>query len=295
MTTPVRWRPPKLIANPVYRHGLTVMVIAYLVWSVGTLEVDWSRILQGVGRAGDIFARMFPPDFARWQLLVRGVTESVQMALAASFFGMILAIPLGLCAAGNLAPKPVYLAARGIISLTRTFHEVVIAIFFVKIFGFGPLAGVLTLIVASMSFIAKMLAEDVENMAMGQVEAIRATGASQLHGAGARPVRSQTIRPVITSETTLATGSPRGSSTIAWRPWRQSSVATPRPSSTATGTAATSSSPSSKAASGCSRFAWASERPRRLCAWLSRWPGTRRSRLCSDLRRWRACWLWFTR
>jgi phosphonate transport system permease protein len=131
-----------------------------------------------MGRAGDIFARMFPPNFARWQLLVRGLTESVQMALAASFFGMILAIPLGLCAAGNLAPKPVYLVARAIISLTRTFHEVVIAIFFVKIFGFGPLAGVLTLIVASMSFIAKMLAEDIENMAMGQVEAVRATGAS---------------------------------------------------------------------------------------------------------------------
>jgi phosphonate transport system permease protein len=178
MTTSTRWRPPKLIANPLYRHGLTVLVVAYLIWSLGTLDIDWNRAAQGMGRAGDILARMFPPDFSRWQLLVRGITESVQMALAASFFGMILAIPLGLCAAGNLAPKPVYLAARGIISLTRTFHEVVIAIFFVKIFGFGPLAGVLTLIVASVSFIAKMLAEDIENMNMSQVEAVRATGAS---------------------------------------------------------------------------------------------------------------------
>ena len=62
--------------------------------------------------------------------------------------------------------------------LTRTFHEVIIAIFFVKIFGFGPLAGVLTLIVASMSFVGKMLAEDIENMRSGQLEAIRATGAN---------------------------------------------------------------------------------------------------------------------
>jgi phosphonate transport system permease protein len=178
MTTSTRWRPPQLIANPLYRHGLTVLVVAYLIWSLGTLDIDWNRAAQGMGRAGDILARMFPPDFSRWQLLVRGITESVQMALAASFFGMILAIPLGLCAAGNLAPRPVYLAARGIISLTRTFHEVVIAIFFVKIFGFGPLAGVLTLIVASVSFIAKMLAEDIENMNMSQVEAVRATGAS---------------------------------------------------------------------------------------------------------------------
>ena len=63
------------------------------------------------------------------------------------------------------------------LALTRTFHEVIVAIFFVKIFGFGPLAGVLTLIVASMSFVGKMLAEDIENMQPGQIEAIRATGA----------------------------------------------------------------------------------------------------------------------
>ncbi len=172
------WRAPKLIGNPLMRHGLTVLVIAYLFWSLGTLEEDWPRVASGLPRAGDIFARMFPPDFGRWQLLVRGLLESVQMALAASFVGMLLAIPLGLCAAGNMAPRPVYLVARAILVLTRTFHEVIVAIFFVKIFGFGPLAGVLTLIVASMSFIGKMLAEDIENMNMGSVEAVRATGAS---------------------------------------------------------------------------------------------------------------------
>lgn len=172
------WRPPKFIQNPVYRHGLTLAIIAYVAWSLGTLEVDWGRVAHGFPRAGDILVRMFPPNFSRWELLVRGLLESVQMALAASFFGMLLAIPLGLCAAINLVPKPVYLVARAILSLTRTFHEVIVAIFFVKIFGFGPLAGVLTLIVASMSFVGKMLAEDIENMDMGPVEAVRATGAS---------------------------------------------------------------------------------------------------------------------
>ena len=172
------WRPPKFIQNPAYRYGLNFAILAYVLWSLGTLEVDWGRVAQGFPRAGDILVRMFPPDFSRWELLTRGVLESVQMAFAASFFGMLLAIPLGLCAAINLVPKPVYLVARAILSLTRTFHEVIVAIFFVKIFGFGPLAGVLTLIVASLSFIGKMLAEDIENMNMGQVEAVRATGAS---------------------------------------------------------------------------------------------------------------------
>ncbi|WP_323010803.1 PhnE/PtxC family ABC transporter permease [Paracoccus sp. (in: a-proteobacteria)] len=53
-----------------------------------------------------------------------------------------------------------------------------IAIFFVKLFGFGPLAGVLTLAFGSTTFLAKTLAEDIENMKMGPIEALRATGAS---------------------------------------------------------------------------------------------------------------------
>lgn len=177
---PRQWHTIKLIENPYYRYGGIALIVAYAVWALGTLEVDWDRVGHGLPRAGDMLVRMVPPDFSRWELLARGVLESVQMAFAASFFGMILAVPLGLCAAVNLVPKPVYLVARAIIVLSRTFHEIIIAILFVKIFGFGPLAGALTLIVASTSFISKMLAEDIENMPPGQLDAIRATGAGFL-------------------------------------------------------------------------------------------------------------------
>lgn len=178
MTAPTTWSPPRLISNPAYRHAATFAVIAYVVWSLGTLEIDWGRVSQGLPRAANMFARMVPPDFARWELLGTQLLESVLMAFAASFVGVILAVPIGLCAAGNVAPKPIYLAARLVIILSRTFHEIIWAIFFVKIVGFGALAGVLTLIIASTSFLSKMLAEDIENMNPGQVEAVRATGAS---------------------------------------------------------------------------------------------------------------------
>jgi len=173
-----QWQRIRTIKNPLARRGLAVGALVYLIWSMGTLEIDWGRVVEGLPRAFDMLVRMVPPDFSRWGLLFRGTLESVQMALAASFFGMILAVPVGICGAVNLVPKPVYLAARGFIILSRTFHEIIVAIFFVKIFGFGPLAGVLTLLVSSVSFISKMLAEDIENMPPGQLEAIRATGAS---------------------------------------------------------------------------------------------------------------------
>ncbi|MGD9017125.1 MAG: phosphonate ABC transporter, permease protein PhnE [Desulfobacterales bacterium] len=166
-----------MIENPLLRHGLLVAAVVYFIWSIGVLDINWSRVTSGIPRATNMLTRMFPPDFTRWGLLSRGLLESVQMALAASFLGMLLAIPIGVCGAVNLVPRPVYLVARALIILSRTFHEIIIAIFFVKVFGFGPLAGVLTLVVASTSFISKMLAEDIENMPPGQMEAIRATGA----------------------------------------------------------------------------------------------------------------------
>ena len=176
----LQWQRIRMIDNPLIRNGLIVLATAYIFWSVSTLNIDWIRVAKGLPRAVNIIERMVPPDFSRWELLTRGMLESVRMALAATFFGMILAVPVGICGASNLVPKTVYLAARAFIVISRTFHEIIVAIFFVKIFGFGPLAGVLTLIIASTSFIAKMLAEDIENMTPGQIEAIRATGAGFL-------------------------------------------------------------------------------------------------------------------
>src|SRR4029077_21253140 len=46
-----------------------------------------------------------------------------------------------------------------------------------KAVGFGALAGMLALIVASLGFISKLAAEAGEEMSMRQVEAVRATGA----------------------------------------------------------------------------------------------------------------------
>jgi phosphonate transport system permease protein len=46
--------------------------------------------------------------------------------------------------------------------------------------GFGPLAGVITLAFATIGFMAKLLAEDIEDARADQMEAVRSTGASWL-------------------------------------------------------------------------------------------------------------------
>ena len=160
------------------RIGLVALVL-YVIYAAQILDITWSRFVEGLGHGGRFLQRMVPPDFApdKLELLRHGMLESLQIAILSTVFGIMLSLPLGLAAARNLSPAPLAWISRTLIALFRSFHAVIVAIMFVKAVGFGALAGVLALIVASMGFLAKLLAEAVEEMSMKQVEAVRATGA----------------------------------------------------------------------------------------------------------------------
>jgi phosphonate transport system permease protein len=104
--------------------------------------------------------------------------ESLTMTITSTVVGCLVSIPIGLGAARNIAPLPIYVVCRSIIAISRAFQEIIIAILFVAMFGFGPFAGFLTLGFATVGFMAKLLAEDIEDIEETQAEAVRATGAS---------------------------------------------------------------------------------------------------------------------
>lgn len=163
------------------RIGYVVLAV-YVIYACSIIELTWARFVIGLEQGERFLARMFPPNVApdKLSLLYSGMTESLQIAVLSTVVGILLAMPLGLAAARNLSPAPLAWFCRGLIALLRTFHPIIVAILFVKAVGFGALAGVLALIVASMSFLSKLLAEAIEEMSMSQVEAVRATGASFL-------------------------------------------------------------------------------------------------------------------
>jgi phosphonate ABC transporter permease subunit PhnE len=156
-----------------------VALALYVVYACSILDITWGRFVLGFGHGARFISRMFPPNFApdKLQLLYGGMIESLQIAIIATVVGVLISLPLGLAAARNLAPLPLAWSARALIALFRTFHPVIVAILFVKAVGFGALAGMLALIVASLGFLSKLVAEAVEEMSMRQVEAVRATGA----------------------------------------------------------------------------------------------------------------------
>ncbi|MBT4888126.1 MAG: phosphonate ABC transporter, permease protein PhnE [Rhodospirillales bacterium] len=172
-----RWKKPPMIKRPLVRWALWLAAGIYLALAFGTMEVNWGRVADGIPRGARFISGFFPPDFvSSWGEILSGLNESIWMTVTSTVIGIAVSIPIGLGAAKNLAPKPVYLLCRGILALTRSFHEVIIAIFMVKLFGFGPFAGFLTLAIATIGFYGKLLAEDIEDMDPVQAEAVKATG-----------------------------------------------------------------------------------------------------------------------
>jgi len=185
-----RCKRPPFIASPFWRYAIYAGAIIYLILAIGTVDVNWQRVVEGADRAGRFVGGFLQPDFtSRGREIWNGIVESMTMTLTATVVGVLISIPIGVGAARNVAPPIIYYTCRSIIAVSRAFQEIVIAILFVAMFGFGPFAGFLTLAFATIGFLGKLLAEDIEEIAESQAEAIRATGASwfQLINYGIQP------------------------------------------------------------------------------------------------------------
>jgi len=155
--------------------------LVYLLAASSSLDVNWQRAYEGLDRGGRFAMGFLQPDFTtRWRDISIGLVESLTMTLTSTIAGVLLAIPVGLGAARNVSNGPIYLICRSFVAVSRSLQEIIIAILFVAMVGFGPLAGFLTLTFATVGFMAKLLAEDIEEMDERQAEAVRATGASWL-------------------------------------------------------------------------------------------------------------------
>lgn len=177
---PTTWRrPPQIITDRRWRFALQLGVLLYLVLAMGSVEVDWQRVSIGLERGQRFVMGFLQPDFtSRWTDIHRGLIESLTMTLTSTVVGVLISVPIGIGAARNLAPGWIYFLCRGIIAVSRALQEIIIAIFLVAMFGFGPFAGFLTLCFATIGFLAKLLADDIEEIDETQAEAIRSTGAS---------------------------------------------------------------------------------------------------------------------
>jgi phosphonate transport system permease protein len=114
---------------------------------------------------------------------LKGLAEATwttfRIATLGSLLGAILALPLGILTARNLAaPLILRAGAKTILDVTRAIHTLVFGLVLVGIVGLGPTAGILAIAFHSIGTYGKLFAEAIESLDIAAVNAVRAVGAS---------------------------------------------------------------------------------------------------------------------
>jgi phosphonate transport system permease protein len=176
------WQRPTVFGRREIKWAVYAGVLAFFAWSTWGLGIDPGRIAQGFGRGLTLLGDFFPPQATpqQAQRILNKMIESIAMAMVSTVTGIALSLPIAFMAAENLSPRPLYYLNRGFISISRAFNAIIIAIIAVKAVGLGPLAGIITITFKTVGFFSKLLAEDLEDIDMGSVDAVRSTGASPL-------------------------------------------------------------------------------------------------------------------
>ncbi|SDF67865.1 phosphonate transport system permease protein [Halorubrum xinjiangense] len=162
-----------------FRIGSVVIAAAVVIASWQWLDMSLRYVTTAPTQVGDLIGRMYPPDWAYLPNAVGPLAETIQIAVVGTIAAVAMAAPVAYIAAENTTPnRATYALGKVIVTVSRSVHTIVWALLFVVMFGPGALAGTVATAVRSIGFLAKLLGEEIEEIDFGQVEGVRATGAS---------------------------------------------------------------------------------------------------------------------
>lgn len=111
--------------------------------------------------------------------LGRATWTTIRIATLGSLLGALLALPLAILTARNLAaPRLLAWVSKGILDVARSIHTLVFGLVLVGIVGLGPTAGILAIGLHSMGTYGKLFAEAIESLDMAAIDAVRSVGAT---------------------------------------------------------------------------------------------------------------------
>ncbi|TVR85423.1 MAG: phosphonate ABC transporter, permease protein PhnE [Spirochaetaceae bacterium] len=159
-----------------------VAAAVLLYWALSTVDVFWPWVWTAPAQLNDMMFRMFPPSFVQLNPILRALVESINIAVLGTIVAVVLALPVAYLGAQTVTPNKATLwFARVIIVSTRSVDTLIWALIFVAIIGPGPLAGIMAVAFRSIGFLGKLIAEAIEEIDWGPVEAMQAAGASRAH------------------------------------------------------------------------------------------------------------------
>jgi phosphonate transport system permease protein len=178
-------RPVKPKKNVLKLVGVYLLLAFIYIWALSGVPIEGFKETAGqITKA--IFSGILSPDWDYVYLpdgedLLRGLLDTLAIAVLGTFISSFLCIPFAFWAAKNISKGKVTTGTgKFMLSFIRTFPEIVMALLFIKVVGPGSFAGVLALGLHSIGMLGKLFSEEVENIDLGPTEALKTAGANSI-------------------------------------------------------------------------------------------------------------------
>ncbi|WP_040952821.1 phosphonate ABC transporter, permease protein PhnE [Gorillibacterium massiliense] len=160
---------------------ILLLLIAATVLSINFTGFSMKILVTRIDKFFDILGQMIPPDWSYFSKVWPALVATLQMSLLGSMLGAALAVPFALWASANvIRSKGVAALFKVILSLLRTLPTLVTALIATFVFGLGPTAGVVAILLFTLSYVGKLLYEQIENADMGPFEAMESLGMTRI-------------------------------------------------------------------------------------------------------------------
>ncbi len=156
-----------------------IIFLLAVIFSSTTLRGS-SRDLDYLGNLFRFAGQFVPPDFSVLGQTLLSLLETVEIAVMATFFALILSFIFALGAAQNIAPRWLVGITRMILNAIRTIPSLIWALIAVAIVGANSLAGVIALTFYSIGYLGKFFSEAFESSDVETARTLRSIGADPI-------------------------------------------------------------------------------------------------------------------
>lgn len=173
----------KKIAKP--RSITPLVLILILIFSYYSIQItgfNFTTLMKRGNQFWVILNDMFPPNWHYLSNIWKPLFDTIKMSLFGSALGAIVALPVAILASQNIMNNYILTSIfKFLLSVLRTLPTLVSALIATYIFGLGTMAGMVAIFLFSLSYVGKLLYEQIESVDMGAFEAMESIGFTKFY------------------------------------------------------------------------------------------------------------------
>ena len=177
-------RYPEIFSPPLLSRAIVLALLgaalALFLFGFWQLGFSFERMWRGLGRLGDFIPLMFPPNpetWARTEMYLWSLAETMAIAFLGTVGAAILAFPLSLFAAKTVVRSWVLRwPTRRLFNSVSGVDTLIWALIWINVVGLGPFAGVLAVMTSDIGALGRLFSEALEAADRKAVDGVTSTG-----------------------------------------------------------------------------------------------------------------------